>query len=39
MTFRKVERDSLGIPISDDTSPLLRQARKEQQQTPRRGPR
>jgi hypothetical protein len=30
VTFRKVERDSLGIPVNDTPSPALRRIRQEE---------
>src|SRR5215217_614079 len=35
MTFRKVERDSLGIPVDDTPSPALRHIREEEEKNAR----
>ena len=32
MTFGKVERDSLGIPVNDTPSPVLRRIRQEEEE-------
>ena len=30
MTLRKIERDSMGVPVDDTPSPALRQIRQEE---------